>query len=29
VVKVKVLIKGKLELAWGTSIFLAKGVVFS
>ena len=27
-VKVKILTKGKLELAWGTSIFLAVGAVF-
>jgi hypothetical protein len=29
VVKVKILIKGKLKLAWGTSVFLVGGVVFS
>ena len=28
-VKVKILIKGELKSAWGTSVFLAKGVVFS
>ena len=28
-VEVKILTKGKLELAWGTSIFLAVGAVFS
>jgi len=28
VVEVKVLIKGELKLAWGTSVFLAKGAVF-
>ena len=27
-VKVKVLIKGELKSAWGTSVFLAVGVVF-
>ena len=27
-VKVKILIKGELELAWGMSIFLVVGVVF-
>ena len=28
-VKVKILMKGKLKSAWGTSVFLAEGVVFS
>jgi len=28
VVKIKILTKGELELAWGMSIFLAKGAVF-
>jgi hypothetical protein len=29
VVKIKVLTKGKLKLAWGMSVFLAKEAVFS
>jgi hypothetical protein len=29
VVEVKIFIKGELELAWGMSVFLAKGAVFS
>ena len=28
-VEVKILIKGELELAWGMSVFLAVGAVFS
>ena len=27
-VEIKILIKGELESAWGTSVFLAKGAVF-